>query len=119
MTLTVAVDDPLKPELTALLHASHDLMQSLFPAESNHYLEVGALTAPDIRFFSARTGDKAVGCCALKLTNGYGEVKSMFVDPATRGSGAGGAPPLSAVHRTEPVPTRSTSPSPSRSPLAM
>ncbi|MEL6793709.1 MAG: GNAT family N-acetyltransferase [Pseudomonadota bacterium] len=91
MTLIVARDDPMKPELTALLHASHALMQSLFPAESNHYLEVEALTAPDIRFFSARLNDTAIGCSALKLADGYGEVKSMFVDPAARGAGAGAA----------------------------
>lgn len=91
MDLSIAIDDPLKPELTALLHASHALMQSLFPAESNHYLEVEQLTGPDIQFFSARLGDQAVGCGALALKDGYGEVKSMFVDPAARGAGAGAA----------------------------
>ncbi|MEL7464558.1 MAG: GNAT family N-acetyltransferase [Pseudomonadota bacterium] len=99
MTLTVALDDPLKPELTALLRASHALMQSLFPAESNHFLRVEALAAPDIRFFSARGAETAIGCCALKLLRNYGEVKSMFVDPAARGSGAGAA--LLAAVETE------------------
>ena len=64
-------------------------MQSLFPAESNHYLSIDALTGADIRFFSARVDGAAVGCAALALKDGYGEVKSMFVAPEARSGGVG------------------------------
>lgn len=91
MTLEIAAADPRAPEITALLRASHALMQSLFPAESNHYLSIDALAAPDIRFFAARKGGAALGCAALALKDGYGEVKSMFVSPDARGGGVGEA----------------------------
>ena len=88
MELRVAPDDPRAPDVTALLEASHALMQSLYPAESNHYLSVDELTSADVRFFSARLGDATVGCAALAIKDGYGELKSMFVAPEARGSGA-------------------------------
>ena len=34
---------PKHPQATALLHASHALMQSLFPPEDNFYLEIDDL----------------------------------------------------------------------------
>ncbi|MEO0362492.1 MAG: GNAT family N-acetyltransferase [Pseudomonadota bacterium] len=87
MTVEVAPGDPLEPAAAGLLKASHALMSSLFPAEANHYLSIDALAAPDIRFFIARRGAATVGCGALALREGYGEVKSMFVAPEARGAG--------------------------------
>lgn len=89
--IVISQDDPHAPDATALLQASHALMQSLFPAESNHYLSVDALTAPGIFFFTARREGAALGCAALSVTEGYGEVKSMFVAPEARGAGVGEA----------------------------
>ena len=89
--LAIDYDDPRTAGATGLLQASHALMQSLFPAEANHYLSVDALCGSDIRFFTARLGGEPVGCAALALKDGYGEVKSMYVAEAARGSGAGAA----------------------------
>lgn len=79
--------DPLDPGAARLLLASHALMQSLFPAEDNHYLSIDALRAPHIRFFVAMQDGLVLGTIALAQQDGYGEVKSMFVDPAARGRG--------------------------------
>lgn len=81
--------NPAEPQATQLLQASHALMQSLFPAEANHYLDVNALQAPNISFFLAEEDGIALGCCALANKGTYGEVKSMFVDPQARGKGVG------------------------------
>ncbi|QIE54729.1 GNAT family N-acetyltransferase [Pikeienuella piscinae] len=83
--------DPREPAATALLEASHALMRALFPAETNHFLSIDALCAPDIRFFLAEGDRDALGCGALALRDGYGEIKSMFVAPEARGTGAGAA----------------------------
>jgi len=91
MTMNVVLGDPRHPEATALLEASHALMQSLFPAEDNHYLSIDKLCVPSIRFFIAIKDDKIIGCAALALKDGYGEVKSMFVNPSARGSGTADA----------------------------
>ncbi len=91
MTITVERADPRSPAATTLLEASHAYLTSLYPPEDNYFLSIDALCAADIAFFIARSGQTVQGCAALKSFPGYGEVKSMFVDPASRGSGAGAA----------------------------
>lgn len=88
MIITVGPEDPHHPEATALLRASHALMEELFPPESNHYLSIDALVEPHIQFFAAKDkSGKILGCGALANKGSYGEVKSMFVDTAARGQG--------------------------------
>ena len=91
MTLTVQSGDPRAPEATQLLQASHALMNALFPEESCHYLEIDDLCTPDITFLIVKNGDEIIGCGALAEKDGYGELKSMFVDPSARGLGAADA----------------------------
>lgn len=79
--------DPREPGATALLQASHALMESLFPPEDNHYLSIDALRVPEISFFVAEDAGGVLGTIALARKAGYGEVKSMFVSPAARGRG--------------------------------
>lgn len=83
--LVVERGDPL--EARALLEASHAMMLDLFTPDSNHFLSLDALAAPDIAFFVARAEGRTVGCGALAIRDGYGEIKSMFVDPEARGAG--------------------------------
>lgn len=87
MTITIRSASPKEPQATALLQASHALMQSLFDPEDNHYLEIDELCIPSIHFFVAEETDDLIGCGALAIKDGYGEVKSMFVDPKGRGKG--------------------------------
>lgn len=87
VSVSIRADDPGTPDAQALLQASHDLMESLFPSEANHFLSLDALRAPHIRFFVAKTDGSAVGCAALANRGAYGEIKSMFVAPAARGIG--------------------------------
>lgn len=86
--ITVTQGDPRDPQATALLQASHALMQELFPAESNHFLGIDALCQPEIAFFVAKTGDDIIATGALANKGEYGEIKSMFTAPAARGTGA-------------------------------
>ncbi|MEL6681565.1 MAG: GNAT family N-acetyltransferase [Pseudomonadota bacterium] len=85
--INVEPNTPRHPGAAALLEQSHALMRSLFPPEENFFLDFDALEGPDIRFFTARTGDDIVGTGALKSCEGYGEIKSMFVAEDARGQG--------------------------------
>lgn len=85
--IKVLAADPRDPQATALLRQSHALMQSLFSAEENHFLDIEELCVPSIHFFVAREEAKALGCVALANKGDYGEIKSMFVDPRARGKG--------------------------------
>lgn len=87
--IRVELGSPTHPQATALLQASHALMQKLFPAESNHFLSIDDLCVPEVSFFHAVLDGNVVGVCALKQNDGYGEVKSMFTAPEARGGGAG------------------------------
>lgn len=88
MTLTVQKGDPRDPAVVTLLEQSHALMNELFPADGCHYLEIDELCVPSIAMFTIQDGDAIIGCGALSNKTTYGELKSMFVDPAARGKGA-------------------------------
>jgi len=89
--MIIARGDPRDPQVSALLQASHALMETLFPPEENHYLSIDALRVPEIHFFVARDGDTVLACGALKQMGTYGELKSMFTSEAARGKGAASA----------------------------
>lgn len=82
---------PSAPATRTLLQASHALMNSLFPAGACHYLDLTALEQDHIHLFAARSGSDTLGTGALAAYPDYGEVKSMFTDPAARGQGVADA----------------------------
>ena len=89
--IVIERSDPKEAQATALLQASHALMQSLFPPEDNSFLSIEDLCAPNIYFHTARRGAEVLGTGALAVKPGYGEIKSMFVDPSARGEGVANA----------------------------
>ncbi|HEX9431639.1 MAG TPA: GNAT family N-acetyltransferase [Burkholderiales bacterium] len=75
-----------------LIAALDDYLSSLYPPESNHFLDVEQLAAREVCFFVARRDDAPVGCGALRIDrSGYGELKRMYVAPEARGQGVGRA----------------------------
>lgn len=89
--IAVEPADPKAQDTSAILAQSHALMNTLFPADACHYLDLDALCAPNIRFFAARIGGTTLGTGALAVMEGYGEVKSMFTAPEGRGKGIAAA----------------------------
>jgi putative acetyltransferase len=88
--IAIAREDPRQPEVVALIDALDRYQSALYPAESNHFLDLDALAASDIRFFVARAGGLAIGCGALRVVPPhYGELKRMYVAPERRGRGIG------------------------------
>jgi putative acetyltransferase len=84
--ITLRIESPRQPDVERLLEALDAYQSALYPPESNHLLDVEALTAPSIRFFVARRDGRALGCGALRIdAAGYGELKRMFVSPEARG----------------------------------
>lgn len=86
MTVTIKKEPPRQPEIIDLLRQSDLYAQSLYPAESNHLVDLETLETPAVSFFVARHEGAIVGCCALvEADDGTGEIKRMFVDPKARG----------------------------------
>lgn len=88
MTFAIALEDPAKPEIIALLEDGERYGASLYPAESNHFLSIDELRADNVRFAVARDSDGvAVATGALALNEDWAELKRMWVVPAARGKG--------------------------------
>jgi putative acetyltransferase len=79
-------EDPRKPDVTALIRDLDEMFRVLYPAESNHLVDIETLASDDIHFFVARREGEAIGCGALWHRDpGYGEVKRIYVKPEARG----------------------------------
>lgn len=88
--MIINTESPNQPEVHAMLARLDAYCAALYPAESNHLMDIDALMQGDVLFLVARDVDgSAVGCAALVNREGYGEVKRMFVDEARRGLGTG------------------------------
>jgi len=88
MTLQFAIESPDQPDVRALIAELDEYQSSLYPAESNHLLDIRSLCQSNVLFAVVRDADGAAhGCGAVVLHSGYGEVKRMFVRPALRGQG--------------------------------
>jgi putative acetyltransferase len=84
--LTIGIESPSNSDVERLVEALDAYQTSLYPAESNHLLDLNSLAGSSIRFFVARKDGEALGCGALCIHEaGYGEVKRMFVLPRARG----------------------------------
>jgi putative acetyltransferase len=90
MMITIELASPLLPEVGELIRASDDYAQALYPAESNHLVDIASLAQPHVIFCIARLEGEIVGCGAAVLApEGYAEIKRMFVHEAARGHGVG------------------------------
>jgi putative acetyltransferase len=88
----IAIDDPARADVSALLAEHLADMHATSPPESVHALDVSALQAPAVTFWTARSDGVLLGCGALtQLDPAHGEVKSMRTTSAARGTGVGTA----------------------------
>lgn len=86
----VRLEQPDQPDVVALVEALDAFQRPLYPQESFHGIDLQALLRPGVLFAVARDGaGAAVGCGAIVLQDGVGEVKRMYVVPAWRGRGLG------------------------------
>ncbi|MGQ0484364.1 MAG: GNAT family N-acetyltransferase [Hyphomicrobiales bacterium] len=87
MNVVIARADPPEPQLRRLIEELDALQLSLYPAESNHLLDIETLVQPQMRFFAAAVDGRIVGCGGVWLHEDYAEVKRVYVSPKTRGLG--------------------------------
>ena len=89
--MIITQESPNQPDIIAMLEKLDAYCGELYPAESNHLMDVASLMQPDVTFLVARDQQGRAGGCGAYVHRGtYGEVKRMYVDPAQRGQGAGG-----------------------------
>lgn len=91
MTAEIRREDPVQPEVLALLADSDAYHAERYPAESNHLVDPAELRGPDVRFLVARLEGRAVGTAGLVArADDWGEIKRMYVAEAARGHRLGG-----------------------------
>ncbi|HKT59900.1 MAG TPA: GNAT family N-acetyltransferase [Gemmatimonadales bacterium] len=80
------------PRVVALLHTHVARARAETAPGSAHALDLSALKAREVTFWSAWENDAVVGVGALKrLSAEHGEIKSMHTAEAARGRGVGSA----------------------------
>ena len=86
--MKIALESPDLPDVRALIDALDAYQVPLYPLESHHGIDIGALLRPNVLFAVVRedTG-AALACGAVVLEAEYGEIKRMFVCPEHRGRG--------------------------------
>ncbi len=89
--MDIRLDDPAAPHVADLL-AYHLREVRDVMAEYGFALDATGLSASAVTFWTAWQGETLTGFAALKQLDGpHGEVKSMRVAPAARGTGVGRA----------------------------
>lgn len=86
--MQISVDDPIRPDVVALLEGHLADMRATSPPESVHALDPTALVGPGLSFWTLREDGVLLGCAALKEHDpGHAEIKSMRTEPAARRRG--------------------------------
>jgi putative acetyltransferase len=74
-------------DFISFLKASDDYAASLYPAESNHMLDVETLLRPQMNFFGVSVDGAVKGCGGFWAHEDYVEIKRVWIDPSARGLG--------------------------------
>ena len=92
VSLDFTIEDPLTPDVKALLQTHLEFCHEVTPLEHSFALDVEKLRSPEITVFTAREDGALLGVGALKVFEpGHGELKSMHTSKASRGKGVGSA----------------------------
>jgi putative acetyltransferase len=83
VTLTSAPNDAVR----LLIAELEDVLSAAYPPENRHGLPLEAIFQPHVRFFVATLDGNPAGCGGVALSDGFAEVKRMYVRPAARGQG--------------------------------
>ena len=86
--MNIALERPNQPDVIQLIDDLDAYQKPLYSPESHHGIDIAALSATHVLFAVARDeAGMAIGCGALVVNPGYGELKRMYVRPQNRGQG--------------------------------
>jgi putative acetyltransferase len=87
--VTIELESPDQEDVIRLIDALDAYQIPLYPLESFHGIDLQELRKPEVLFAVARLDGMAVGCGAVVPGPVHGEIKRMYVDPASRGRSIG------------------------------
>jgi putative acetyltransferase len=91
MALTIAQVTGPNYEMRALITELEAYLAGLYLPEQLHGWPYERLLRPDVKFFIAKNGARAVGCGGIALFDEFAEVKRMYTVQGARGQGVGRA----------------------------
>jgi putative acetyltransferase len=84
----VTIESPDQPEVIELIADLDAYQDTLYPAEARYALDLSALKKSNVIFAVARdSGNVAIGCGAVVVSEKNGELKRMYVRPENRSQG--------------------------------
>lgn len=86
-SIVIVPADPRESSIRVLIMELDTYQAALYPAGSNHLLDIETLAQPQMRFFSVRVDDEVLGCGGIWLHDDYAEIKRVYVAPKARGLG--------------------------------
>lgn len=88
---SITSESPAHPDIINLIAALDRYQSALYPAESNHLLDLTGLSDHALIMMVIRDRQlNAVGCGAIVLNgDGSGEMKRVYIDPTHRGQQLG------------------------------
>ncbi len=93
MATEIKLETPRQDAVLRLIDLSNTYMASLYPAESNHLVDIGQLEKDNVSFFVVRHDGRVVGCGALVEARGLRIGKLIMDTLVARGTELG----LSAI----------------------
>ena len=88
--ISIGLEDPRQADIRRMIAEADAMMQALYPAESNHLVDVDALAGPDAVFLTARRDRALLGSIAFRIiAPSHAEMKRLFVQREARGIGLG------------------------------
>ncbi|MDZ4360542.1 MAG: GNAT family N-acetyltransferase [Variovorax sp.] len=86
--MQISIENPNQADVIQLIDDLDAYQKPLYPPESHYGIDLAALSAAHVLFAVARDdAGTAIGCGALVMNPGYGELKRMYVRPQNRGQG--------------------------------
>lgn len=98
--MEIRCTDLSEPEVLALMTLHLKEMHAASPACTDHALDAAGLSEDGVEVYAAWEGNQLLAIGALKIHDGFGELKSMRAHPQARGRGMGKAILSHLIERT-------------------
>lgn len=88
--ISIGPEDPRQADVRRMIAEADAMMQALYPAESNHLVDMDELAGSDAVFLAARRDGVLLGSIAFRIVApAHAEMKRLFVRREARGAGLG------------------------------